>query len=123
MEMRKDMFGEPAGGILPDAFEHDVPEIIEQHACKARARISHDQSNGERHARLEPRLHPVNRGAIEEPHADLDALGHQHQRERDDDAQPQPRHVLWPKIGDEPPHDGEVESVISGRRWGLRWHC
>ena len=72
VEMRKDIFGQTPRGILPDAFEHRVAQIIEQHPGKSCARISSNQRNRDGDAAFLPRCHPVNRLAIEPAHAEHD---------------------------------------------------
>jgi len=60
--------------ILPDAFENNIAQIVEQHPGKARAGIGDDQPDGQRDAFLHPRRHTVDRRAIDEAHRQLHRL-------------------------------------------------
>ena len=77
---REDIFGQPPRRILPDAFEHDIAQIVEQHPAKARTCISRDQRDGDGDAAFHARHHPVDGLAIKPSHAKLYKLGHDHQQ-------------------------------------------
>ncbi len=64
----------------PTLLEHGVAQIVEQHAAEARAGIGDHQRDGEAHARLQPRRHPVHGRLVGEGHEQGDGLGRQHQQ-------------------------------------------
>jgi len=89
--------------ILPDAFEHHIAQIVEQHPGKARPGIGKHQPDRERHALFHPRHHRVNRGTVEEAHRQLHALRDEHDEPRKGDADLVLALPRWPQIGQEPP--------------------
>ena len=116
VEVAEGGLGEPPRRVLADPLENAVAQIVEQHAAEARAGISDDQRDGDRHRRLHARRHPVHRRAEGERHdqgGDRDR--DQDQQQRQDDARLQPRLARRPEIGKEAPQDAEAPSAFSAR--------
>ena len=107
VEVSEDRDREVAGRILADAFEHRVAQIVEQDAGEPRACVSRDQPDGERHGGLHPRLHPVDRGGVDEAHRQLHRFRQQHEQPGNDDACALPGIIAGPQIGQEARQRGE----------------
>ena len=94
--MAEHIFGQAAGGFLPDAFKDNVAQIVEQDAAKTCAGISGHERNRDSNAVFHAGNHAVDGLAIDPCHAQLNELGDHHQQQRKDDARAQPRLTLWP---------------------------
>ena len=97
------VLGELAGGVLPDALEDHVADIVERDAGEASRGIGdHEGYRDHRHG-VGRRGHRVDRRAVGIGKSEHGRLGDQHQRQRDHDADAKVGAVLGPEIGQEAP--------------------
>ena len=96
MQMAEHIFGQTARGLLPDAFKHNVAQIVEQDAAKTRTRISGHKRNRDCDTVFHAGNHAVDGLAIDPCHAQLNKLGHHHQQQRKYNARAQAGLTLWP---------------------------
>ena len=99
------VFGQMARRFLPDAFEHDIPEIVESGPREPAQPVGEHQRHGEHRRLAHLARHRVDGFLVGEGERQRHGLGQQHQHQRDHDAAPQPRIVARPEIGEEPLED------------------
>ena len=127
MQAGKDVFGQPPRCILPDAFKHDVAQIIEDHTAKAPGRISQHPAQRQNIGGVALNMHAIDRVLQKEGqrHADLHRGGNQ--RAGQHNPHSEPRIIARPQVRDKTAH--RVPAVVAGAGgvgvgvWGHRRLC
>ena len=109
------MFGQMPRRVLPDTFEDDVAQIVEQYPGKARARIGDDERDRDLHFGPQRRGHSVDRTLVDKPHRQRDRLRHDDQQQREHDTHTQTPVIGGPQIGQEAAERGEPGGGRLGR--------
>ncbi len=97
------VLGELARGILPDAFEGDVAQIVEHHGGEAPGGIGDDKGQRDHRGFVRGCGHGIDRTLVGEGQCQHRALGQQHEHHRTGDPTPERGIVGGPQIGKEAP--------------------
>ena len=112
VETGKGVLGQVAGRFLPDALEHDVARVVEDHAGKAPGGIGDDEGNRDHGGLVRRRGHRIDRFLIGIGQGKHRRLRQQHQRHGHDNPLAQGRLVLRPEIGKEALERGPVVGFV-----------